>query len=552
MTTTPKQIASSSAAHVAGSAELTIAPDVAARLAQLAPTQVDFDEAAVAPEDKPVLKRLVEATALMQELFVRQVHPAHETLRARLAADPAHRAALAYFDIMAGPWDVLAHDEPFVGTRARPHGAGFYPANMSKDEFDRFVAAHPTLRPDFEGYFSVIDRRGRGLVAIPYSEAYRPWLAAAARKLRQAAALSREPSLARFLELRAQAFLTDDYVPSDMAWMDVAGSIEITIGPYETYADQLYAYKASFESFLSLRDRAASRELDNIAGELPALEQNLPVEDRFKQQPGDKGAQSPIDVVHLLCNAGQPGVQTVAYALPNDERVRQAKGSKKVMLKNVLAAKFEHISKPIAARVIADDQLDLLDAEAFFTYILMHEVAHGVGPGTVALPDGTRTDVGKALRDTYAGIEEAKADITGLFNARTLVARGLYDRSLPRRLYVVYLATAFRQMRFGVKEAHGKGVVCSLNVLLEAGGMTYDSATGRFRVNFDRIDDAIRDLASRYLTIEATGDYDAAKKLFERYAVLSPEMEAAIARIGTDVPVDIAPQFTIVDKCQNW
>ncbi|MBW2527695.1 MAG: peptidase [Deltaproteobacteria bacterium] len=531
--------------------DLTVAADVDDRLARLAPTVLELDEAAISAELRAVLRPLVEATGIMQEIFLRQIDPDHCRFRRALAADPSKASALRYYDIMAGPWDILAHDAPFIGADERPHGAGFYPPNLTKAELERHLELHPDDREAFEGYFNVIERRGRELVAVPYSAAYRPWLERAAAKLDEAAGQTTEPSLERFLELRARAFLTDDYVASDMAWMDVEGPIEITIGPYETYADQLFAYKASFESFLSLRDAEASRQLAVIGGELDALEHNLPLDEQYKQ-PGARGDSSPIDVVHLLCNAGQPGVQTVAYALPNDEQVRDAKGTKKVLLKNVMEAKFEHITKPIAAKVLAEDQLDLLDADAFFTYILMHEVAHGVGPGFITLPSGERTSVGRALRDTYAGIEEAKADITGLVNARTLIERGVYDAELPPRLYVVYLATAFRQMRFGVKEAHGKGVVCSLNLLLESGGMGHDSATGRFRVNLDRIDDAVRDLSRRYLTIEATGDYDGAAQLFERYAKLTPEIEGAIARIGTDVPVDIAPSFPIVEAAQRW
>lgn len=535
----------------AATLDLTVAPDLEERLERIAPTVLPFDEASLGPELRRVLQPLVEATELMQEIFVRQVTPNHVELRRALAAAPDGQVALRYFDIMAGPWDVLAHDEPFVGSRPRPPGAGFYPENLTEQEFRAHRERHPEQQAAFEGYFSIIERRGRDLAAIPYAAAYRPWLEEAAVKLRQAALATSEPTLQRFLRLRAQAFATNDYVPSDMAWMDVEGPVEITIGPYETYADQLFGYKASFESFLSLRDAAASRQLDAIAAELDALERNLPIDDRHKQ-PGARGDSSPIDVVHLLCNAGQPGVQTVAYALPNDDRVREKKGTKKVLLRNVMEAKFEQITKPIAARVIAPDQHGLLDAEAFFTYILMHEVAHGVGPGFITLPDGSTTSVARALRDHYAPIEEAKADITGLYDARTLIERGALDPSLPPRLYVVYLATAFRQMRFGIKEAHGKGVICSLNLLLEAGGVSFDPVTGRFRVELDRMDDAVRELAHRYLTIEATGDYQAAAELFARYARLTPEVERAVARIGADVPIDIAPAFPILEAVRRW
>jgi hypothetical protein len=256
--------------------------------------------------------------------------------------------------------------------------------------------------------------------------------------------------------------------------------------------------------------------------------------------------------VHLLCNAGQAGVQSVAYNLPNDERVAEQKGTKKVMLKNVFQGKFENIMKPIAARVLGEAELKLLNSDAVFTYILMHEVAHGVGPGFITLKDGSRGDVQKALQDQYGGIEEAKADIVGLVNGQLLIDKGVYPKSLEKELYVAYLATAFRQMRFGVKEAHGKGIVSSLHYLMKKGAIVHDAKSGRFSIDFTKIKAAVRELARELLTIEAEGNYEGAKTFFAAWATPSPEVEKVLGSLGSGIPVDIAPKFTIYQKMQSW
>jgi hypothetical protein len=284
---------------------------------------------------------------------------------------------------------------------------------------------------------------------------------------------------------------------------------------------------------------------------MDALEKNLPLDAKHKADASTRAKGSPIDVVQLLCNAGQGGVQTVAYNLPNDEYVRKEKGSKKVMLKNILQGKFEHIVKPIAARVVAEEQLPLLNADAIFTYILMHEVAHGLGPGIITL-NGTKTEVNKALKELYGGLEEAKADITGLVSAQYLIDQKVYPKKYEQEIYVAYLSTAFRQMRFGVKEAHGRGVVASVNYLMKKGGIVHNPKTGRFSIDFKKIKAAVRSLSHEYLTLEAEGNYEGAKKFFEQYAVVSPELQAAIDRIGSDIPVDITPVFRVTEKMRSW
>ena len=531
---------------------LTVVPDIDARLAKFSPFRMDFDDSKLSANDKKIIKLLVEASVIMHQLFMQQIDPGLPTLRAQLVSDPKLASAVKYFDIMAGPWDALLHDEPFVGSRTRPPGGAFHPEGMTKGEFEAFVASHPDQKDAFLDYFTVIRRDGNGLKAVPYKDVYASFLAPAAAKLHAAAKLTTEPTLKAFLDARADAFLSNQYRESDKAWMDVKGPIEVTIGPYETYEDQLLGLKASFEAFISLRDMEESKKLEVIGKKMNALERNLPMSVKQRARMADRNHGSPIDVVQLLCNAGQAGVQTVAYNLPNDEHVRKEKGSKKVMMKNVLRGKFDRIVVPIAARVLSEEQRKDLDFEAMFTYILVHEVAHGLGPGIITLADGTKTEVNKALSDQYAAIEEPKADIAGLVSAQYLIDHGTLPRTYERQIYVAYLATVFRQVRFGVAEAHGRGAVASFNYLREKGGITYDEKTGTFAIEFKKIKGVVRGLAELYLTLEVDGDYDGAKAFLDKYAKVSPEMQKALDGLGTGIPVDITPQFTVYEKMKSW
>ncbi len=531
---------------------LTVAADIDARLAKLSSIEMTFDETLIAAEDRVVIKKAVEATQLIHQLFLQQVDPEIPLLRAQLAADPTKAAALRYFDIMSGPWDRLAHEEPFVGTRKRPETGTFYPADLSKAQFEQWVTAHPAQKDALQDYFTVIRRQGADLVAVPFSEAYKTQLEAIAMKLKEAAAASREPTLKAFLDARAAAFTSNQYRESDKVWMDVKGPIEITIGPYETYEDQLEGLKASYEAFVSIRDQAESQKLEVVGKQMDALESNLPVPASVRKKMVGRSQGSPIDVVHLLCNAGQAGVQTVAYNLPNDEQVRKEKGSKKVMMKNVLRGKFDRIVLPITERVLTAEMRKLLNFDAMFSYILMHEVAHGLGPGLVKKADGTTEDVQKSLKELYGGIEEAKADIAGLVSAQYLIDHKVFPKEYEKEIYVAYLATVFRQVRFGVKEAHGRAAVASFNYLVKKGGIVFDRKESRYAIDFGKIKRAVRDLAGEYLTLEGNGDYAGSKAFLDQYAVVSIEMQAMLDTLGAGIPVDIAPLFPIVDRVKTW
>jgi hypothetical protein len=526
---------------------LAIREDVGERLRKFSPTPITCDLSQLSASERAVLDRLIRASRLMDEIYLRQVSARNPEIREALeeSKDRLAKEALHYFTIAFGPWDPLAEDEPFVGRFARPPGASFYPEDLSKEELKGWLAKHPEDEKAFKRPTTVIRRQGDRLVAVPYSKEYREWLEPAAKLLREAAAITEDPSLARFLRLRADAFLSDDYFESDLAWMDLASRIEVTVGPYETYTDKLFGYKAAFESFVTVQDPQESARLAAYASRLPEMEANLPIPDELKNL--NRGTESPIRVAYEVFTAGdtKAGVQTIAFNLPNDERVRERKGSKKVLLKNVMEAKFDRVLVPIADRVVVAEQRPDVTFEAFFTETLLHELSHGLGPGLVALPSGEKVDVKQALEELGAALEEAKADVMGVYNAEFLMERGIVPRELERALFPTYLAGMFRSARFGVEEAHGQATVVQFNWLLEAGGFVFEPDTGRLRVHPAKAKGAVRSLLERILTIQARGDYAGAKALFAQYGRPTPEMRRILDGFG-DIPVDIEPIYTAV------
>jgi hypothetical protein len=371
----------------------------------------------------------------------------------------------------------------------------------------------------------------------------------AANLLREAAGYCDNPSLKKYLELRAKAFETNDYYESDMAWMDLKDNkIEFIIGPYEVYEDDLFNYKASFESFLTIKDPVESEKLAKFAGYLNDIEKNLPIDDKYKNF--ERGSESPIVVVNQVYSAGdtKAGVQTLAFNLPNDERVRAAKGSKKVMLKNLHEAKFEKLLKPIAEIVLDKEQLPYVTFNSFFSHTLMHEISHGVGPGFIMV-DGKKTDVAKALKETYSKIEECKADILGMYNNIFMIDKGVYPKSFDKETWVTFLAGIFRSIRFGINEAHGGADAIIYNYLLEKGGYQYDKSAQKVKVDFKKVYPALKSLAHEILMIEAKGDYNGSRAFISKYAVNSPSMETLRAKLSK-LPVDIKPIFEIENKNQ--
>lgn len=512
-------------------------PDLAARIAQYTVVPLVADTASLTPAERRMLPLLVEAARAMDPSFRQQSFPAYDSLL-EVTHDSLTRR---YVEINYGPWDRLASDSPFVaGVGAKPPGAGFYPQDMTREEFDKAVAAGPPAHADsLRGLYTIVRRGADGrLEAVPYHVAFRAQHEAAAAKLREAATLSADAGLKKYLTLRADALLTDDYRQSDIAWLDMkANTLDIVIGPIETYEDALFGYKAADEAYVLIKDKEWSARLARYARLLPALQRGLPVADGYKRE--KPGTDSDLNAYDVVFYAGQAnaGPKTIAINLPNDEEVQLIKGTRRLQLKNVIRAKFDRILKPIAGELIAEDQAALIHFDAFFENTMFHEVAHGLGVKNTISGRGT---VRGALKEAAGWLEEGKADILGLYMVESLIRSGDLPGGDVHRNYVDFLATLFRSMRFGAGDAHGRANIVAFNFLQEQGAFTRDSATARYRVNFDAMQAGMNALASRILTLQGDGDYDGVKAFQQTYGAISPALQRDLDRLGTKgIPVDV-------------
>ena len=513
------------------------------KVAQFAPAELHVDISGLPEPEQRTLEKLIAAARKMDPIFDRQAWAGNPALRERLLKE-GNPFKLDYFDIMRGPWDRQDHFAPFAVKDPHPPGAGFYPDDLSVDDFKRWLSDHPADKAAFESLTTVIQRTSTGLTAVPYSEAYREWLEPAAELLRQAAATTENKSLKKFLESRAAAFASDDYYQSDKDWMDLDSPVEITIGPYETYEDELLGLKASFEAFVTISDPKASADLARFKNYLPDMEQHLPIPDELKTK---RGSESPIRVVDLVFSSGEArkSVQTIAFNLPNDEKVRAEKGAKKVLLRNLIATKFNIIMRQIGERVLDGSQIRFLDDQAFFQEVLFHELSHSLGPAFTK-KDGKPVDVRVALEASYSALEEAKADVMGAYNVLYMIERGEFPKDMREKLLVSYFAGLFRSVRFGVAEAHGKGAALQINRLVEAGAATVDTS-GKFKVDLDKLEAAISDLVRDICVIQHAGDKAAADALLAKYGVVSPAMQRALDSFA-GIPVDIRPHYPIAGE----
>jgi len=519
------------------------------KIAKFVPTELKYDSSTLDEREKIVVEKLYLASKIMDELFLDQVYSKNYEIRKNLmeqAATGSEKAKLELelFTIMFGPFDRLEHDAPFIDTLKKPLGANFYPEDMTKEEFESWIKNNPADEKAFTSEFTVIRRENGKLVAIPYSEYWKDKLTEASKLLKEAAEYADNPTLKKYLNSRADAFLSNDYYQSDMDWMDMKDhKIEIVIGPYEVYEDGMFNFKAAFESFLTIEDPVESAKLDIFKKYLRDMEIHLPIPDEHKNF--NRGSESPLAVVNEVFTSGdtKSGVQTLAFNLPNDERVRQAKGSKKVLLKNVQEAKYKQILIPIAELVLDTEQLKNVTFESFFTHTLMHEMSHGIGPGFIKV-DGRDTEVKKELKETYSTLEECKADILGMYNNIFMIEKGVFPETFANETWVTFLAGTFRSVRFGINEAHGGGNAIIYNYLLEKGAYVYDEKTEKVKVNFEKIGPALEELANIVLMIQAKGDYQGAKDLIAKYVVNSPSMETLRKKLE-HLPVDIKPVYEI-------
>jgi Peptidase family M49 len=528
--------------------------------ARFAPAPLNVDISALSAGDKKALAKLVDAAQIVNTLFMRQFWSGDLALYQKLKADktPLGQARLHYFWINKGPWSEIDEHAAFLpGVPARkPAGANFYPENMTKEEFEAWVKTlYPEAKEQAEGFFTLI-RRGpdKKLKMVPYSVEYKLDLARASALLKEAAALTDNASLKKFLSTRAAAFSSNNYFESDMAWMDLDAPVDVTIGPYETYNDELFGYKAAFEAYINVRDDKESARLAFLGEHLQEIENNLPEDPQYRV--AKLGAAAPIRVVNEVFAAGDGnhGVQTAAYNLPNDDKVVQQKGSKRVMLKNIQEAKFRQTLVPISKVVLQPSAQNDLSFDLFFTHIVAHELTHGLGPHQIKV-GGRDTNPRLELKELYSTIEEAKADVTGLFALQYLMTQagqGKIQAPLPhgpdaeRQLYTTYLASSFRTLRFGLQDSHAKGMAVQFNYFLDKGAFIAN-ADGTFSVDLGKIKDAVAGLDRVLLTLEATGDYAGTKKLMSEMMILRPEVQRALERLKS-VPTDIEPKFVTADS----
>ncbi|QSQ13251.1 dipeptidyl-peptidase 3 family protein [Myxococcus landrumensis] len=518
--------------------------------ARFAPVELSVDLKALPDNERRALARIVQASQLMDALFLRQRWAGSETVLLGLVRDetPLGRARLHAFVLDKGPWNSLDEGRPFLpGVPAKPEAGNFYPAGATKAEVESWVKSLPEAQAkEATGFYTTIRRGTDGkFISVPYSVEYQGELAQAAALFREAANLTKQPTLKAFLSARADAFLSNDYYASEVAWMKLDASIEPTVGPYEVYEDGWFNYKAAFEAFVGLRDDAETTKLAKFSDHLQDLENNLPIDPKMRS--AKLGALAPIRVVNSLFSSGDAnrGVQTAAYNLPNDERVTEAMGSKRVMLKNVQEAKFQRVLLPIAkVALTAKDQQDVA-FDAFFTHILMHELMHGLGPHNITV-GGKETTVRQALQVASSALEEAKADISGLWALQRLMDTGVIDKSMARTMYTTFLASSFRSIRFGIDEAHGKGVALQLNHFLDTGAVKVN-ADGTFSVVPEKMQQSVTSLTKQLMEIQGKGDRKAAEALLAKMGVVRPPVRKVLERLK-DVPVDIEPHYVTAEE----
>ncbi|CAL9771416.1 unnamed protein product [Musa acuminata subsp. burmannicoides] len=571
------------------------------KLNRYAPIYMEPKLSGLSDADKEALSYILRAAMVVDDIFYIQVWHSNPMLRdwlkERSNASSLDRLKWMYYSINKSPWSSLDENEAFLTTadsavkllakstkpvsgwegieyRAafpmmKPPGANFYPPDMDKKEFELWKGSlNASEQEAATGFFSVIrrhvdtlsstvshlmDHSGSGqhfnldcLTIVPFSQEYKALLVKAADLLFRASELSDSSSLKKLLETKGNAFLSNDYYESDIAWMELDSKLDVTIGPYETYEDTLFGYKATFEAFVGIRDDIATSQVKLFGDHLQDLEQNLPMDSMYKSK---DVVAAPIRVIQLVYNAGDvKGPQTVAFNLPNDERIVKERGTSMVLLKNVSEAKFKHILQPIADVCIKEDQKEFIDFESFYTHTICHECCHGIGPHTIILPNGVQSTVRLELQELHSALEEAKADIVGLWALKFLVDQELLPKSFLKSMYVSFLAGCFRSIRFGLEEAHGKGQALQFNWLHENGAFLMH-ANGTFSVDFMKVEGAVENLSREILTIQAKGDKPAAMSLLQRYAKMTQPLHIALEKLErVQVPVDIAPIFSVADK----
>ncbi len=541
-----------SAAKSGAPADLKVAPDLEARLAKFRRVQMPFQTAGLSARERQLVRKLVEACGYLESIYWRQSDPEGLTLYQSLASSRNRRDAQLrrYLWINASRFDLIDDNKPFVGTEALPPGQGFYPANLTSDMVEKYVKEHPEQKAAIYDQFTIVRWHDEKLETVPYRIAFRAYLEPAAKALRAAAKLSDDAAFAKFLRLRADALVSDDYFPSDLAWLELKDpKFDIIFAPYETYMDGLLGVKGSYGAAVLVRNQRESRKLELFAQYVPRIQDALPLgaEDR----PSKQGLETPMEVMDAPFRAGDltHGYQAVADNLPNDPRVLEQKGSKKIFFKNFMDARVNYIILPLARKLMEPEQAAQVSGEGYLLGTITHEICHGLGPAfarTSSDKSAGKVDIREAIGPAYSGLEEAKADVCGMFALKWMVDHGALPKGKLEESYASYVGDLFRTARFGTAEAHGQAEMMEFNYLSERGAI-HRNASGKYAIDYEKMPGAVADLTKELLEIEATGDRARAEKWLAKYGTMPEELKASL-QAASDVPVDLDPVFSFAQR----
>ena len=528
-----------------GSQNLVIAPNLMEELAKFKAVRMPFDSTHLSMHEQLMIGKLVEACQDLESIYWRQSDPEGLKLYQTLAGSRESKdvALSRFLRINGSRFDLINNDAPFVGTAPRLPGRGLYPSELTHEEFDRYVAAHPDQKAALYDPWTVVRRKGAALEANPYHIEYKQWVDPAAKALRDAAGLSDDPAFAKFLRMRADALQSDQYFDSDIAWVSLVNpKFDVIFAPYETYLDDFLGVKTSYGAAILIRNEEESRKLDVFQKYVPDIQDSLPL--AAEDRPSKHGLFSPMEVMDAPYRAGdlRHGYQAVADNLPNDPRIHEQKGSKKIFFKNFMDARVNDVILPIAKRLLRADEAGLASAEGYLSTTMMHEISHGLGPAFARTSSGRR-DIREAIGPTYSGLEEAKADVVGLYGLKWLIDRGDIPKDKLNGYYASEVAGIFRTVRFGVAEAHGRAEIMEFNFYSDRGAIARDASSGRYAIDFGRMPEGVAALAKELLEQEATGDRARVEAWFTKYGAIPRDLAKAL-EAASDVPVDIDPIFS--------
>jgi peptidase M49-like protein len=537
-----------SAAKGAESAGVHVVPDLDRRVAKFARVEMPFHSAGLTPREVKLVEKLVDASRCLEQIYWRQMDPDGLTMYQSLegSKDPRDVELRRYLRINASRFDLLDENKPFVGTAPMPPGRGFYPPDLTREKIEQYVKSHPEKKDAIYSGTTIVRWHNGELEALPYHIVFRSFLEPAALRLGEAAALSDDPAFTKFLQLRADALLTDDYYKSDLAWLDLdRPKVDIIFAPYETYDDELLGVKATYGVAVLVRNEAESRKLEVFQKYVADIQDALPLE--AEDRPSKHGLQTPMEVMDAPYRAGDltHGYQAVADNLPNDPRIHEQKGSKKIFFKNFMDARVNYVIIPVARHVMLPEQAAKVTGEGYTLGVIMHEISHGLGPAYARTKAG-KVDIREAIGPAYSALEEAKADVVGLFGLNWLVEHGFLPKSRLEECYASYVGGVFRTVRFGVAEAHSKGEMMEFNYLVERGAIKRQPS-GRYAIDYAQMPASLSDLAKELLVMEATGDRERVENWFKKYGGMPVELRGTL-KAAASVPVDLDPVFSFKEE----